>query len=253
MGYLGGLMLQNLGQPPIEITLRRTARARRFSLRVGQGDGRVVLSLPLRAREAEAMAFARAHEGWIRAALAKLPRRAPLTFGATLPFEGEDLVLTPASKGARVYIDQGQLLAPPDLARLPARLTAFFKLCARDRLAVATDFYAAQLGKTAAQIALRDTRTRWGSCTAAGALMYNWRLIMAPPAVLRYVAAHEVAHLVQMNHSPAFWDVVSQLYPNWQEQRAWLRQNGARLQAVEFKAQSLATQPLDSPPLIVTG
>jgi hypothetical protein len=66
--------------------------------------------------------------------------------------------------------------------------------------------------------------------------MYNWRLIMAPPAVLRYVAAHEVAHLVEMNHSPAFWAVVAQLYPNWQVQRAWLKRHGAGLQAVPFAA-----------------
>ena len=246
MGYLMGLMMQVLGHPPIEITLRRTARARRFSLRVGQGDGRVVLSLPPRAREADAMAFARSNEGWIRAALAKLPPVAALAFGAALPFEGETLVLTPSANG-RVSVQDGQLLAPPDLARLPARLAAFFKLRARDRLVAASDFYAAQIGKKVRQISLRDTRTRWGSCTADGALMYNWRLIMAPPSVLRYVAAHEVAHLVQMNHSPAFWNVVAQLYPNWQEQRAWLKHHGARLQAVRFDTPPLADQPMAAP------
>jgi len=229
-----------LGHPPIEITLRRSARARRFSLRVGQGDGRVTLSLPLRAHEAEAMAFARAHEGWIRAALAKLPSPATLAFGGHIMVEGQILTITPSlSAGPRapLHIDGAQLIAPNDPARLPARIAAYLKLRARDRLVSASDFYAAQIGKTVTHITLRDTRSRWGSCNADGALMYNWRLIMAPPSVLNYVAAHEVAHLVEMNHAPAFWAVVARLYPNWQVQRDWLKQHGARLQAVRFDGQ----------------
>jgi hypothetical protein len=119
---------------------------------------------------------------------------------------------------------------------MPARIAAFLKVRARDRLAAASDHYAAQIGRKVVQISLRDTRSRWGSCTPDGALMYNWRLIMAPPAVLDYVAAHEVAHLIEMNHSPAFWAVVARIYPNWQVQRDWLKRNGAVLQAVRFDA-----------------
>jgi predicted metal-dependent hydrolase len=84
------------------------------------------------------------------------------------------------------------------------------------------------------QISLRDTRSRWGSCSAEGRLMYSWRLIMAPPSVLDYVAAHEVAHLVQMNHSEAFWAVVQGLYPGWQRQRDWLRHQGGALHVWDF-------------------
>jgi predicted metal-dependent hydrolase len=236
MQYPARVMQHTIGAPPIEITLRRTARARRFSLRVGSGDGRVTLSLPLRAREAEAIDFARAHEGWIRAALQKRPAAPVLAFGAQIMVEGEALLITPTS-GKAVRVDgAGALLVPDDPARLPTRIAAFLKLRARDRLVAASDFYAAQLGRSVTQISLRDTRSRWGSCSAAGALMYNWRLIMAPPAVLSYVAAHEVAHLAQMNHSPAFWAVVGQLYPNWQAQRAWLKAHGGALQAVRFDA-----------------
>jgi predicted metal-dependent hydrolase len=92
------------------------------------------------------------------------------------------------------------------------------------------------LGREVAQIALRDTRSRWGSCSATGRLMFNWRLAMAPPAVLDYVAAHEVAHLVEMNHAPAFWAVVARLCPDWRAQRAWLKAHGGALQAVVFAA-----------------
>jgi len=233
--YLGHLMPDTIGDPPIEITLRRTARARRFSLRVGQSDGRVTLTLPQRAREAEAMSFARAHEGWIRKALAKLPPSPSLVLGGQITLEGQVLTLATGA-GRALRVEAGQLIVPGDPVRVPARIAAFLKVRARDRLAAASDHYAAQIGRKVVQISLRDTRSRWGSCNPDGALMYNWRLIMAPPAVLDYVAAHEVAHLVEMNHSPAFWAVVARLYPNWQVQRDWLKQNGAALQAVRFDA-----------------
>jgi hypothetical protein len=106
---------------------------------------------------------------------------------------------------------------------------------ARDRLAGACDDYAARLGKPYARITMRDTRSRWGSCTSDGALMFSWRLIMTPPEVLDYVAAHEVAHLAEMNHSPAFWAVVAQLCPGYAPLRDWLKREGGALQAIRFR------------------
>ena len=222
------------GQPPLEITLRRSARARRFSLRVSQLDGRVTLTLPQHAREAEALAFARGKDGWIRQVLAQMGFRADaaaegaLRFGGTVPFEGQPRVLTPAAvRSPRV--EGGALLMPADPARLAPRLAAFLKLAARDRLTLASDRHSAALGLRYARITLRDTRSRWGSCTSDGALMYSWRLILAPPEVLDYVAAHEVAHLAEMNHSPAFWAVVARLRPDYARHRLWLRSEGAAL------------------------
>ncbi len=226
-------MQVTIGQPPILITLRRMARARRFSLRVAASDGRVTLSLPLRAREADALAFAQTQEGWIRAALAKMPQGVTVSIGQQITVEGVALTLT-AGQGRFVRIDADQLIVPGDPDRVAARVAAFLKVRARDRLAAASDHYAAQIGRQVTQITLRDTRSRWGSCTHQGALMYNWRLIMAPPAVLDYVAAHEVAHMIEMNHSDAFWAVVARLYPAWKPQRAWLKRFGAQLQAVQF-------------------
>ncbi len=221
------------GAPPVEITLRRSARSRRFSLRVSQLDGSVTLSMPTRAREAEAMDFARAHESWLRAALARRPALAVVTLGDCIPVEGQMLTLTPGS-GRSTRIDGSSLLIPGDPAQTAARTAAFLKTLARDRLAAASDHYAAQIGRKVSRITLRDTSSRWGSCTQAGALMYSWRLVMAPPPVLTYVAAHEVAHMAQMNHSPAFWSVVARLYPGWQTQRAWLRTQGKHLHAYQF-------------------
>lgn len=218
------------GAPPLEITLRRSARARRFSLRVSQLDGSITLTLPVRAREAEAIAFAREKAGWLQAAVARSPGVQRPSFGQPFPVEGRALILTPALlRSPRV---EGEaLLLPADPERLGVRLETWLKHNARQRLQRATEHYAAQVGRRFGSITLRDTRSRWGSCTASGDLNYSWRLIMAPPAVLDYVAAHEVAHLVEMNHSPDFWAVVERICPGYAPLRGWLRRHGNELQA----------------------
>ncbi len=155
------------GSPPVEITLRRSPRARRFSLRVSRLDGRVTLSLPMRARESEAMVFALEQEGWIRKALLGVPKPDPVAHGAQLPFMGRMVTLTPCS-GRSVRIEGDSLLVPGDPAQVAARAAAFLKVQARDRLAEASDRYAAQLGRPYRSLTLRDTRSRWGSCTADG-------------------------------------------------------------------------------------
>ncbi|MCA3511354.1 MAG: M48 family metallopeptidase [Rhodobacter sp.] len=223
------------GPPPLEITLRRSARARRFSLRVSRLDGRVTLSLPPGAGESEAMAFARQQEPWIRRALAGLPQTAPVGLGAIIPVEGRLLRLD-AGPGRLIRIEGDSLLIPGNPAQAGVRAAAFLRHLARDRLTEASDRYAQMIGRPYSRITLRDTRSRWGSCTADGALMYSWRLVMAPPGVLDYVAAHEVAHLAQMNHSPAFWAVVARLVPGHAAQRRWLKLHGQALHGPRFVA-----------------
>src|SRR5690606_4301002 len=140
--------------------------------------------LPARARLAEALDFARAQEGWIRAALMRRPAAVVLAPGAVLPFEGRELTVTEAAVRS-VRVEGRLLLVPP--GRTGPRVAAFLKLAARQRLQAASERHAAALGRPFASIALRDTRSRWGSCSADGRLMYSWRLVMAPPAVLDYV------------------------------------------------------------------
>lgn len=221
------------GTPPVEILLKRSARARRFSLRVSRLDGRVTLSLPARAREAEAMAFARSQEGWLRETLAGMPSREGVGIGSVVPVEGRLLRLAPGT-GRAVRVEGDSLLIPGDPAQAGARAGAFLKALARERLVAASDRYAGLIGRKVVRVTLRDTRSRWGSCAADGALMYSWRLVMAPPAVLDYVAAHEVAHMVEMNHSDRFWAVVERLYPGWQKQRKWLHAEGQALHGFRF-------------------
>jgi len=222
-----------IGSPPIDITLRRSARARRYSLRISNADGLVSLTMPSRASEHAAVDFARRQEDWLRNALAKRPASIEPAFGATIPFRGRPTLLCQGTaRAARLEADRLYLSGPPD--RVAARLKGFLRVHARTALAEASMRYAAKLGREVGQISLRDTSSRWGSCTESGNLMYSWRLIMAPPAVLEYVAAHEVAHLVEMNHSADFWQVVAGLMPEYAKYRNWLRQNGASLHQVRL-------------------
>jgi len=221
------------GNPPLQITLRQSARARRISLRVSGVDGKVTLTLPRGVAEREALNFAHEKENWLRAQLTRQPDKVVVGLGAQVEVEGRILRIAPgAGRGLRVEGDR--LIVPGRDETVAARVQAWMKTRARDRLATASDHYAARIGRTYARLTLRDTRSRWGSCSSQKGLMYSWRLIMTPPDVLEYVAAHEVAHLVEMNHSPAFWAVVEQLYPNYQSPRQWLRQNGAALHRYRF-------------------
>jgi len=224
------------GPPPVEVHLKRSARARRFSLRVSRLDGKVTLSMPLRAREGEALAFLKGNEDWVRQTLSAMPGAALRAVGpgSVVPVEGDDMVLTPAT-GRGVRVEGNRLLVPGAAETMGPRVAAWLKVLARDRLATASSRYADLVGRRYSALAIRDTRSRWGSCSPDGRLMYSWRLIMAPPAVLDYVAAHEVAHLVELNHSAAYWKVVTGICPDWKDHRAWLKANGNTLHRVRFQ------------------
>ncbi|WP_395540955.1 M48 family metallopeptidase [Neotabrizicola sp. sgz301269] len=223
------------GSPPIDIVMKRSARARRFSLRVSRLDGRVTLTLPARARESEAVRFLHAQEGWLRQTLSEMPETAgeAVRIGTLLPVEGRLLRLESAT-GRSVRVEDERLLVPGDPAQAGARVAAWLKVLARDRLARDSAHFAGLVGRSYSRLTLRDTRSRWGSCAPDGALMYSWRLILAPPSVLSYVAAHEVAHLVEMNHSAAYWAIVTRICPGWKRERAWLRSEGQALHRWRF-------------------
>jgi len=223
------------GTPPVEVHLKRSSRARRFSLRVSRLDGKVTLSMPLRAREGEALAFLKGNEDWLRQTLQAMPASAlrAVGHGAVITVEGNDLTLTPAS-GRGVRVEGDRLLVPGDPATAGPRVAAWLKVLARDRLASASTRYAGLVGRSYSSLAIRDTRSRWGSCTAEGELSFSWRVILAPPHVLDYLAAHEVAHLKEMNHGPKFWKLCRHLCPRTDEARAWLKRNGNALQAIDF-------------------
>jgi predicted metal-dependent hydrolase len=222
------------GAPDVNVTVKRSSRAKRYSLRVSRLDGRVTLTIPTYASERDALAFAGEKVDWLRKVLETSVQAHTPEIGGEIPFEGKLLRITAAAvKTPR--IEEDAILVPPDEDRLPARLEAFLKFHARARVTQSSDRYADALGRSYSKITLRDARSRWGSCAPDGALMYNWRLIMAPIGVLDYVCAHEIAHLEQMNHSPAFWAVVERLRPGHTAERNWLKRHGTQLQALRFR------------------
>ncbi len=223
------------GVPPVTVYLRSSAQARRISLRVSRLDGKVTLTHPVRVSEHEALEFAYSRAEWLRGHVTDVPETVEVTLGAVLPVEGRERQLVSGS-GRRVALHGSEITIPGAPETAGRRLESFLKAMARDRLAAASDVYAARLGRTFARISLRDTRSRWGSCSSRGTLMYSWRLIMAPPEVLQYVAAHEVAHLAEMNHSKAYWDGLLGIHGPYDAPRRWLRDHGGALHRYRFKA-----------------
>lgn len=221
------------GNPPVEINLKRSGRARRISLRVSALDGRVTLTIPQGVSEKAGLAFAAEKADWLRKNTARHGDTHQAVEGLSLPVQGVPLTIE-AGTGRSVRIEGDRIIVPGDPDRLGARLSGYLKTLARDRLAAASDHYATRLGRQYSRITLRDTRSRWGSCSREGALSFSWRLIMAPPDVLNYVAAHEVAHLAEMNHSSRFWDTVTRIHGPYNTQRAWLRTDGAALHRIRF-------------------
>ncbi len=226
-----------IGDPAIEIRLRRNARARRMVLRVAQTGRGPTLTLPPGVPLTRARAFLSDQEGWLRRHLAARPCGTRLSDGGPLPF-GDVALTVRVSSGACVRREGLTLHVPGPPERHGPRVAAWLREEARQACVAGVARHAGCLGLRHGRISLRDTRSRWGSCTASGDLMFSWRLVLAPSAVLDYVIAHEVAHLAEMNHSPRFWAVVQRLCPDHAGPRDWLRRNGAALHAYDFGAGS---------------
>ena len=222
------------GYPPIPVTVRFSPHAKRLSLRVSRLDGRVTLTAPRFVSEAEAMAFATERTDWIRGHLAQFTPCVFVELGTSLLVHGKQYEIVAGEKKRPRFVD-AYIEVHPQTKHIGTAVETLLKDAAREALTDASQRYADQVGRKFTRITLRDTRSRWGSCSAQGALMYSWRLIMAPTEVLDYVAAHEVAHLVEMNHSDRFWAVTQRLCPEYKMHRKWLRDHGADLHRWRFR------------------
>ncbi len=224
-----------IGEPAIEVRLRHSSRARRMTLRVAQGGRGATLTLPAGVALARARDFLFEHEGWLRRHVAAAPQGTTVGHGTVIPF-GDGLLTLRAASGGRILRVEDFLDVPGPPARVGPRTAAWLREQARQACAAAAARHATAAGRRHGRISLRDPRSRWGSCNASGDLMFSWRLVMAPAAVLDYVVVHEVAHLAEMNHSPRFWAVVKRLCPEYPAARDWLRRHGARLHGHDFTA-----------------
>jgi predicted metal-dependent hydrolase len=208
--------------------VRRSNRARRVRVTVdGAGDVEVVL--PARAAERRAAEAVRELEPWIQRRRRAAARAAAEVARApgTLPYLGASLRLVPERGRTRVHRRGGLLLVPAQ--DVHAALERWYRRQARTEISARLDAATARAGTRYAGLTIRGQKTRWGSCSSSGAMSFNWRLLLAPAAVLDYVVEHEACHLEVMDHSPRFWRLLESRVPDWRRHAAWLRRYGATL------------------------
>ena len=221
----------------VEVKVVRNARARRYTLRLPQSGG-PVLTLPARGSIREAEDFLQRHRGWLERRLSSRPALNAVTAGAYVPIRGVPHRVA-HQPGLRVLtragVEDGEavLIVGGEAGHVARRVADYLRREARTDLEAAVALHAGKLGLRATAITLRDTRSRWGSCSSRRSLSFSWRLIMAPPEVLASLAAHEVAHMREMNHGPRFWRLVAELDPDWESADKWLKRNGPGLHAVQ--------------------
>lgn len=220
------------GSQIFAVRLRRHRRATRYTLRIHPSDREAILTLPPVGTIVDAKDFAQRHGAWIAARLGRLPKAAPFEPGTIVPLRGvAHRIVHRAGERGTVWTetrDSGEhiICVAGEAAHIDRRVHDYLKREARSDLQKASLRYAAMLGVKVTRLSIRDQSSRWGSCTAGGSLSFSWRLILAPPYVLDYLAAHEVAHLVEMNHSAKFWKVVGRICSATERAKTWLDTSG---------------------------
>ncbi len=222
-----------LGDVTLPIVIRRLGHARRLTLRLAPDGSEVRLSMPSWGRTAEALEFVASRQGWLKAQLAAVPAPVGPMAGTGIAYRGEILRIEhDAASTRRVRLDDGALWCGGPAENLPPRLRRWLEGEARRLLAQDLADYCARAGKPVPRLALSGATRRWGSCSAKGAIRINWRLVMAPDFVRRSVVAHEVAHLIHFDHSPAFHALLSELFEgDLRAANRWLKREGRGLYA----------------------
>ncbi|PCI48698.1 MAG: hypothetical protein COB49_05630 [Alphaproteobacteria bacterium] len=215
------------------LILRRHPRAKHLKLRFEAKSGAALLTLPPGIPDRKAVQFANRHHDWLKDQYEKSPKITALTAGNAIPFRGQTIrIIHAPDKAAAVHIKDGLLTVGGHHAAFEKRLQNWLKKQARQALTEAVENFKPLLGYGPHRIMVRDTTSRWGSCSSRKTLSFSWRLIMAPPDILNYVVIHEMAHLVEMNHGPAFWKIVERLCPDWKSCRRWLKSEGNALMLI---------------------
>ncbi|WP_412458740.1 M48 family metallopeptidase [Sphingobium yanoikuyae] len=213
------------------VRVRRSARARAYKLTIDGLRGELRLSLPARANLKRALGWAQGHEDWVRAQMAVTPAVTLLGDGATFPLEGREVRICWIAGATRtIRLEDDRLILGGAAESVGARVLRWLRTRAKAVLEAETLAMAQDHGLIVASVGTGDTRSRWGSCTSTGAIRYSWRLILAPAWVRRSTVAHELAHLLHMDHSPAFHAAHARIYgEDPRPARAWLKAHGAGL------------------------
>lgn len=222
----------DLGDRTAPLTARVNQRARRLIVKVDPVKGRVIVTAPSKRALTDAIDFARTRAHWISKELEAGAVARPFAAGEVFPYRGAPIVIeTSGRMRDGVRLERGKLIAGGEARHVNRRVTEWLRSEAKTALTERVDHYAALLGRRRGPIAIRDTRSRWGSCARDGAMSFSWRLIMAPPEILDYVAAHECAHLVYLNHSADYWRTLQSLKVNVRVAREWFTLHGPSLHA----------------------
>lgn len=218
----------------VPVTVQVSPRARKLRLKVDPRTRTVLLTVPRRVSRQRALAWAAGHSDWAQRALAAIPASVSIAPGAAIPIEGVPHQIDWRREWPRrIEAGEGRLQVGGPIEGLEGRVLRWLKARARERLDSETRDYAAKAGVMAAKIGVGDPVSRWGSCSSSGTIRYSWRLILAPAFVRRATVAHEVAHLVHMNHGPAFHALVTEIFgADPAPARAWLRREGAALHRI---------------------
>jgi len=217
----------------LPVTVRRHPQARRVSVRMDPRGGGAILTMPNWMPLRDGVAFVERHRDWLETVSASQPEAVPFVPGGVIPFRDSTLTIDhDAGRRGHAKFEGGRLLVGGDEPHLARRVRDALKKEARRELQALVSAKTAQIQKRAGRVSIRDQTSRWGSCSSRGDLNFNWRLICAPSFVADYVAAHEVAHLIHMDHSPAFWRLVATLTDHPETGRQWLRENGAGLHRI---------------------
>jgi hypothetical protein len=213
------------------VSIRVSPRARRIALRIDAAERKVELILPPGVPPRDGLRFLATKQGWIAARLAALPQPVRFAEGAMIPLFGSPHHIRREDDPAAppVALHDGEIRVRGDAAHLERRVRDHLMAMARAEFADRARPLAARIGRELARVGVRDTKSRWGSCSGRGNLSFSWRLIFAPESVIDYVVAHEVAHLAEMNHGPRFWRLVESLSPDSATARAWLKRHRSRL------------------------
>ena len=214
----------------MEYSVRRSPRARRIRVSVDPHDG-IQVVLPQRAAAREAEAAIIELRPWIEKRLAEAEevRQRIAARGNTVPFLGQDLRLVTEAGRTRAHRKGDALHVPKDPRKRRDAIERWYRRTARAEIAPRLDLATRAIGKPYSALTIRGQRTRWGSCSATGAMSFNWRLLLGPEDVLDYVIWHEACHLLVMDHSPRFWSLVERHLPQYQRPRRWLRRHGGTL------------------------
>lgn len=232
-----------LSDRTLPLHISANTRATRLTLRIATGGKAVRVTTPPATPRAEVERFIERYKGWIEVRIAKLPAPSSgqmLKAGAQIPILGvAHLIVHVAARGLteiKTFDDgqQPQLIVYGDSQHLPRRICDFLKKQAENTIAPLVANYANEVGRKPIILRYKDTKSRWGSCSYDGQLSFSWRIIMAPQGVVEYLVAHEVSHLIEMNHGPKFWALCAKLCPKYKQYQAWLKRNGQALHAIDF-------------------